>query len=119
MVPVKCPVTHLSKSEYNASRRCTAITQTPKDTRQQAASNAQVATEAAYEQVLTQAVSKPARGAPFAEKDGYDGGEDAIEEENDEGRVEDDNGGAYGEIFYYHGDDDALPRAYSFHSDPL
>lgn len=68
MVPVKCPVTHLSKSEYNASRRCTAITQTPKDTRQQAASNAQVATEAAYEQVLTQAVSKPARGAPFAEK---------------------------------------------------
>jgi len=106
MVPVKCPVTHLSKSEYNASRRCTAITQTPKDTRQQAASNAQVATEAAYEQVLTQAVSKPARGAPFAEKDGYDGGEDAIEEENDEGRVEDDNGGAYGEIFYYHGDDD-------------
>ncbi|OAQ89691.1 incA protein domain-containing protein [Purpureocillium lilacinum] len=106
MVPVKCPMTHLSKSEYNASRRCTAITQTPKDTRQQAASNAQVATEAAYEQVLTQAVSKPARGAPFAEKDGYDGGEDAIEEENDEGRVEDDNGGAYGEIFYYHGDDD-------------
>lgn len=106
MVPVKCPMTHLSKSEYNASRRCTAITQTPKDTRQQAASNAQVATEAAYEQVLTQAVSKAGCGTPFAEKDDHDGGEDAIEEENNEGRVEEDNDGAYGEIFYYHGDDD-------------
>ncbi|GJN69386.1 hypothetical protein PLICBS_003434 [Purpureocillium lilacinum] len=106
MVPVKCPMTHLSKSEYNASRRCTASTQAPEDTRQQAASNARAAAEAAYEQALTQVASKAGRGTPFAEKDGRDGGEDAIVEENDEGRVDDDNGGAYGEIFYYHGDDD-------------
>ncbi|OAQ67491.1 hypothetical protein VFPBJ_11086 [Purpureocillium lilacinum] len=106
MVPVKCPMTHLSKSEYNASRRCTASTQAPEDTRQQAASNARAAAEAAYEQALTQVASKAGRGTPFAEKDGRDGGEDAIVEENDEGKVDDDNGGAYGEIFYYHGDDD-------------